>query len=97
MMTGKVKWFDVKKGFGFILNPEGKDVFVHFSVIQSEGFRVLKDGEEVEYEQTTGPKGLTASVVRRLAKPATAAPASVGEATTEVGATPMRMKSSDHP
>lgn len=65
-MTGKVKWFDVKKGFGFIINPDGKDVFVHFSVIEAEGFRVLKDGEEVEYEEVAGPKGLSATTVRRL-------------------------------
>lgn len=65
-MTGKVKWFDVKKGFGFIINPDGKDVFVHFSVIEAEGFRVLKDGEEVEYEEVAGPKGLSATAVRRL-------------------------------
>lgn len=68
-MTGKVKWFDVKKGFGFILDEQGRDVFVHFSVIQDEGFRVLKDGEEVEYEKTEGPKGLQATVVRRPNKP----------------------------
>lgn len=72
MTRAKVKWFDVKKGYGFILSPEGKDVFVHFSVIQSDGFRTLKDGEDVEYEETTGPKGLQASVVRRLPKPVTA-------------------------
>lgn len=71
MTTGKVKWFDVKKGFGFIQNAEGKDVFVHFSVIQSDGFRVLKDGEEVEFEETAGPKGLLASAVRRLNKAVT--------------------------
>ncbi len=65
MFTGTVKWFDSKKGFGFILNNEGKDVFVHFSSIEGEGFRALKDGEIVEYEQTQGPKGLTAKNVRR--------------------------------
>ena len=45
MPTGNVKWFDSKKGFGFIINPEGKDVFVHFSSIEGDGFRSLKDGE----------------------------------------------------
>jgi CspA family cold shock protein len=63
--TGTVKWFDSKKGFGFILNPEGRDVFVHFSSIEGEGFRVLKDGERVCYEQLKGAKGLQARHVRR--------------------------------
>ncbi len=67
MATGTVKWFDSKKGFGFIVNPEGKDVFVHFSTIEGEGFRALKDGETVEYEQTQGAKGLLATQVRRVA------------------------------
>ena len=67
MVTGTVKWFDSKKGFGFILNAEGKDVFVHFSSIEGEGFRALKDGESVEYEPTVGAKGLQAKTVRRLA------------------------------
>jgi CspA family cold shock protein len=65
MSTGTVKWFDSKKGFGFILNNEGKDVFVHFSSIEGEGFRSLRDGESVEYEQEQGPKGLLARSVRR--------------------------------
>jgi cold shock protein len=66
MATGTVKWFDSKKGFGFILNSEGKDVFVHFSTIEGEGFRALKDGEIVEYEQTQGNKGLLATQVKRV-------------------------------
>jgi len=66
MPAGTVKWFDSKKGFGFILNNEGKDVFVHFSTIEGDGFRSLKDGEAVEYEELTGPKGLSARAVRRL-------------------------------
>jgi CspA family cold shock protein len=66
MLTGTVKWFDSKKGFGFILNSEGKDVFVHFSSIEGDGFRALKDGESVEYEPAEGAKGLQAKVVRRL-------------------------------
>lgn len=68
-MTGTVKWFDVKKGFGFIINPEGKDVFVHFSSIEGEGFRSLKDGEIVEYEEVEGAKGLAAKNVRRTRPP----------------------------
>jgi CspA family cold shock protein len=67
MPTGTVKWFDSKKGFGFLLNAEGKDVFVHFSTIEGNGFRSLKDGEIVEYEQEQGPKGLLAKNVRRVA------------------------------
>jgi len=66
MPTGTVKWFDAKKGFGFLLNAEGKDVFVHFTCIEGDGFRTLKDGESVEYEQDQGPKGLLAKNVRRL-------------------------------
>jgi CspA family cold shock protein len=66
MPTGNVKWFNSKKGFGFILSPEGKDVFVHFSSIEGDGFRSLKDGEKVEYEQLEGEKGLHAQKVRRV-------------------------------
>ena len=66
MMSGTVKWFDSKKGFGFILNPEGMDVFVHFSSIEGDGFRSLKDGEKVEYDQVSGAKGLSALAVKRL-------------------------------
>jgi CspA family cold shock protein len=73
MATGTVKWFDAKKGFGFILNNEGKDVFVHFSSIEGDGFRSLKDGETVDYEQIQGEKGLLAQHVRRLAQQKAAA------------------------
>lgn len=65
MPVGRVKWFDAKKGFGFVLNAEGKDVFVHFSSIVGDGFRSLKEGEQVEYEESTGAKGLSAQQVRR--------------------------------
>lgn len=65
-ITGSVKWFDAKKGFGFIVSPDGKDVFVHFSAIECDGFKSLKDGEHVEYELVTGDKGLHAKSVRRL-------------------------------
>ncbi|MGE5610413.1 MAG: cold-shock protein [Bacillota bacterium] len=71
MLSGTVKWFDVKKGFGFILSPEGKDVFVHYSSIEGDGFRALKDGEKVEYELIEGPKGLHAKHVKRLSVAAT--------------------------
>ena len=66
MPASTVKWFDSKKGFGFIVGPEGEDVFVHFSVIQGDGFRSLKDGEAVEYEIERGTKGLLARNVRRI-------------------------------
>jgi len=72
MVTGTVKWFDSKKGFGFILSAEGRDVFVHFTSIEGDGFRALNDGESVEYEPAIGPKGLQAKSVRRLAAAVTA-------------------------
>ncbi len=68
MPHGNVKWFDSKKGFGFIISPDGKDVFVHFTSIEGNGFRSLKDGEAVDYEQVQGEKGLLAQHVRRLAQ-----------------------------
>lgn len=64
-LQGQVKWFDPKKGYGFIVGPEGKDVFVHFSQIEGDGFRSLRDGEAVEYELVEGDKGLQARDVRR--------------------------------
>ena len=69
MATGKVKWFNDQKGFGFI-TPEtgGKDIFVHHSVIEGQGFRTLQDGESVEYEAEEGPKGSKATKVRRTAE-----------------------------
>ena len=63
---GKVKWFDPKKGYGFILGPEEQDVFVHYSQIQGDGFRSLKDGEEVDYELVKGEKGWQARGVNRI-------------------------------
>ena len=63
---GKVKWFDPKKGYGFIVGPAEQDVFVHYSQIQGDGFRSLKDGENVEYELVQGDKGWQARTVARL-------------------------------
>ena len=65
MQTGTVKWFDSKKGFGFILNEDGKDVFAHFTVIEGEGFRALKEGEVVSYDLVAGENGLRASKIVR--------------------------------
>lgn len=64
IITGKVKWFDAKKGFGFIEQEGGEDVFVHFREIQTDGFKTLKDGQEVEFEIENGDKGLQATNVR---------------------------------
>jgi cold shock protein len=68
MATGTVKWFDRKKGFGFILNEEGQDVFAHYTVIEGEGFRYLKEGEIVTYEPAKGVNGLHAAKVTRPAE-----------------------------
>ena len=62
---GTVKWFNGAKGYGFILRTSGEDVFVHFSAIQENGYRTLNEGESVEYDLMTGPKGLQASNVVR--------------------------------
>ena len=64
MATGTVKWFNDSKGFGFIKQDGGEDVFCHQSAIQSEGFRSLTEGQVVEFEVNRGPKGLQAANVR---------------------------------
>ena len=63
MAKGRVKWFNEKKGFGFISGEGGDDVFVHFSAIKRDGFKSLIEGDEVEFEVTQGPKGLQATNV----------------------------------
>ena len=65
MPTGRVKWFNEKKGYGFIAQDTGDDVFVHFSAIKGEGFKTLTEGETVEVEITQGPKGPQAANVTR--------------------------------
>ena len=65
-MKGPVKWFNAKKGFGFISDEEGKDVFVHFSALQMDGFKVLEEGDEVEFEVIDGEKGPQAANVTKL-------------------------------
>jgi CspA family cold shock protein len=59
--TGTVKWFDAKKGYGFINREDGEDVFIHYSSIQGTGYRVLQDGQKVEFEVVQGKKGLEAT------------------------------------
>lgn len=65
MAKGFVKWFDTKKGYGFIEQPGGEDIFVHYSGIVGDGFKSLRAGEEVEFEITHGPKGPQATRVMR--------------------------------
>jgi cold shock protein len=65
MAKGKVKWFSNQKGYGFITSSDGKDVFVHFSAIQGDGYKSLEEGQEVEFEITQGPKGEQATNVTR--------------------------------
>lgn len=64
-VDGNVKWFDPRKGFGFIVGPQGQDIFVHYTVIHGDGFRVLKDGSSVRYDANKTDKGWKATKVTR--------------------------------
>ncbi len=66
MPVGRVKWFDERKGYGFISRDDGDDIFVHFSEIQSEGFKTLAENQEVSFEIKEGPKGLQATNVQPI-------------------------------
>jgi len=66
MTEGTIKWFNEKKGFGFISREDGDDVFVHYSAIEGDGFRTLTEGQRVEFEIQEGPKGLQAAKVRGI-------------------------------
>jgi CspA family cold shock protein len=66
MTQGKVKWFNERKGFGFITAEDGNDVFVHFSVIQDSGFKTLQEGQSVSFDVQNGPKGLSAANVKAV-------------------------------
>ena len=65
-MKGTVKWFNAKKGYGFISDADGNDVFVHFSALDMDGFKVLDEGEEVEFDVVNGEKGPQASNVVKI-------------------------------
>lgn len=67
MASGKIKWFNEVKGYGFIVMEDGQEVFVHYSGIKGEGFRTLNEGDDVEFEVTESPKGLQAVNVQRVA------------------------------
>ena len=66
MAQGQVKWFNDAKGYGFITQEGGEDVFVHYSAIQAQGFKSLAEGDKVEFEVTRGPKGLQSANVRKV-------------------------------
>lgn len=65
-MTGKVKWFNAAKGYGFITGDDGKEVFVHFSAIQTDGYKTLDEGQAVEYDVNDGDKGPQAVDVKKI-------------------------------
>jgi CspA family cold shock protein len=63
---GRVKWFNDQKGYGFIEQPNGEDLFVHYTAIQGQGFKTLEEGQEVEFDIVEGPKGLQAANVTKI-------------------------------
>lgn len=65
-VEGVVKWFDPRKGFGFIVGPEGQDIFAHYTIIEGDGFRVLRDGSKVIYDADCGDKGWRATRIVRV-------------------------------
>ena len=97
MPTGEVKWFDPKKGFGFIKGPNALDVFVHYTVIDGDGFRALKDGEMVTYDFTESNKGLQAVRVTRLGGTAKRSPPSSQSYTTKDAPPPISPQVDDDP
>lgn len=66
MVKGTVKWFNASKGYGFLSQENGEDVFVHYSALQGDGYKSLNEGEAVEFEVTNGPKGLQAASVVKI-------------------------------
>lgn len=68
-VEGEVKWFDPRKGYGFIVGPEGQDIFTHYTAIEGDGFRALRDGARVRYDATRSDKGWKASRVLRVSEP----------------------------
>lgn len=66
MEKGTVKWFNSRKGFGFIERPDGDDVFIHYTAIEGEGYKSLNEGDEIEFEVVEGPKGPQAANVKKL-------------------------------
>jgi cold shock protein len=68
MATGRVKWFDENKGYGFILNDRGQDVFVHYTSIRGDGYRALAEGQIVEYDEDVTPKGLSGKNVTTISQ-----------------------------
>ena len=66
MPSAKVKWFDPKKGYGFLIGPEADDIFIHYSQIKGDGYKSLDEGDRVEFEVEQGPKGLQARNIKKV-------------------------------